>query len=201
MARTLEFCFDFVSPMSYLAWPRLDDLIQRTGSELRLTPIILGLVMKETGNNPPVLVPAKGKYYATDIARHCQRFGIPFSMNPAFPMDTRRLLTMAEGLRGDPRFEAFIELGFSLVWRDGIDVSDRNSLDDALRAHGYDVAEMSALAEDDAARATLKDNTDKAIARGAFGAPTFFVGDDMFFGQDRFDFIEDALTARAWVSS
>jgi 2-hydroxychromene-2-carboxylate isomerase len=198
MAKQLEYFFDFVSPYSYIAHTAVQQTIARTGAELVIRPMFLGGVMQATGNRPPGMVPAKGKYMQVDLARACQRYGLTMHMNPHFPMNTRGMTRAAIGLEDDTaRRDAFIQTCFNICWNDarGIDPTDTAAFDAALTEAGFDPAEIMALATDDANKDKLKANTTEAVERGAFGAPTFFVGDQMFFGHDRLDYVEDALKA------
>lgn len=198
MAKQLEYFFDFVSPYSYIAHTAVKQVIARTGAELVIKPMFLGGVMQATGNRPPGMVPAKGKYMQTDLARACQRYGITMHMNPHFPMNTRGMTRATIGLEGDTaRRDAFIQACFNICWNDarGIDPSDAAAFGAALTEAGFDPAEIMALATADANKEKLKANTAEAVERGAFGAPTFFVGDQMFFGHDRLDYVEEALKA------
>lgn len=196
--KRLEFFFDYVSPYSYVAQAAVKPVIARTGAELVLRPMFLGGVMQATGNRPPGLVPAKGKYMNRDLARCCQRYGLSLHFNPHFPMNTRGLTRATIGLAADPaQRDRFVAACFNLCWNDprGVDPSDPAALSAVLAEAGFDPEEIMALAESEDNKSALKANTDEAVARGAFGAPTFFVGDEMFFGHDRLDFAEAALTA------
>ena len=196
MAKQLEFFFDYVSPYSYVARTAVKDTIRETGAELVIRPMFLGGVMHATGNRPPGTVPAKGKYMNADLERYCRKYGLTLHSNPHFPMNTRGLTRATIGLAGDPaRQDRFIDTCFRICWNDprGIDPSDADALAAALAEDGFDPAEIAALAEAEENKAALKANTDEAVARGAFGAPTFFVGEQMFFGQDRLEFVAEAL--------
>lgn len=198
MAKQLEFFFDYVSPYSYIARTAVQDTVKQTGADLVIRPMFLGGVMHATGNRPPGMVPAKGKYMNSDLERYCQKYGLTMHFNPHFPMNTRGMTRATIGLASDPvRQDKFIDTCFRICWNDarGIDPSDPEMLAAALREDGFDPEEIRALANAEANKAALKANTDEAVARGAFGAPTFFVGDDMFFGQDRLEFVEAALNA------
>ncbi len=195
MTRELVFCFDFVSPTSYLAWTQIAGVQARTGCDVDWQPVFLGGIMQATGNTPPGAIKAKGRYLGEDMGRFIARYDIPFRFNPAFPFNTRPLLRAAEGYRGTKTFEDLIKFGFHHGWVEPKDLGDEAVLRAALDADGFDVEAVMAAANAQANKDAVKDNTDKAVARGAFGAPTFYVGEAMFFGQDRFDFIEAALTA------
>lgn len=199
MAKTLEFFFDFVSPTAYLAQTIVPGVIARTGAALVYKPMFLGGVMKATGNQPPGMIPAKGKYMLADLMRCCARHGLPFHFNQHFPMMNTRPLTAAMiGLSDQPDVQAKL---FSAAWKhiwgvpDTLNPGDQAGVIEMLNAEGLDGEAVWALGRQDDTKAMLRANTDEAVQRGAFGAPTFFVGDEMFFGHDRLDYVEEALLA------
>ncbi len=193
MAGTIEFLFDFVSPASYLAHCRLKGVVARTGATVRHVPMLLSAVMKATGNSPPLTVPAKGRWLNVDLMRFAARDGVPFAMNPAFPMNTVTIMRLATGLRDDPRYGRFLDFAFDAMWHYPRNLSDLAEITTVLTNAGFDAAAELARADSQEIRDALRATTDDAIARGAFGAPTFFVGDDMWFGQDRLDWVEAAV--------
>lgn len=197
MARTLEFLFDFGSPTTYLAYKRLPALQSRTGAQVVYVPILLGGVFKATGNASPATIPAKSRWMGTDMARFAVRHGIVFRSNPYFPINTMHLMRGATGLIDDPRFAAYVEAVFDAMWREPRNLGDPTELGPVLERAGVTPDEFRALVEREDVKERLKAATEHAVARGAFGAPTFFVGDEMFFGQDRLDFVEEALQAPA----
>jgi 2-hydroxychromene-2-carboxylate isomerase len=141
------------------------------------------------------MVPAKGRYMTVDLGRYAQRYGVPFNMNPHFPINTLQLMRGVIGmqLRQPQSFEAFLASIFTALWAKGANLSDPAVVAATLVGAGFDAAEVFSLANDAAIKAALKANTEEAVARGVFGAPTVFVGEAMFFGQDRLDFIREAL--------
>lgn len=199
MTGTIEFCFDFVSPMSYFAFHRLKGVRERTGCKIIYRPIWLFEVMKQTGNKPPGSLPPKRNFYFADTKRHAKRFDLPWNWNTDFPMNTLHLLRMAEGITDVADQQRFIETCFHGVWGEPRNVSDMAVTRDMLEAAGFDPVSMFSLSEEVDVIARVKANTQSAIDRGMFGAPTFFVEGELYFGQDRLDFVEDAVSAKAWV--
>jgi len=195
MPKTVEFLFDFGSPASYLAYKRLPDLVARTGAQVDYVPMLLGGVFKATGNASPAEVPAKGRWMNADLARWAKRYGAPFNRNPFFPINTLHLMRGATGLIEDVRFMAYCDLVFDAMWLEPKNLGDPAELAPVIRRAGVEPDDFRALVERDDVKARLKATTEAAVARGAFGAPTFFVGEEMFFGQDRMDFVEEALAA------
>ena len=197
MAKTVDFYFDFGSPAAYLAWTQLPKLCADTGATLVWQPILLGGVFQSTGNRAPISVPLKGSYLFVDLARFAKRYGVPLVMNPHFPINTLHLMRAAVGLqlRADARFEAYCAAMFRAIWVDALNLGDPAVLAQALSAAGFDPAALLALSAEPEVKEALKARTDAAVQRGIFGAPTMFVGEQMFWGQDRLDFVRDALAA------
>lgn len=195
MGKTVEFLFDVGSPASYIAFKRLPAIAERTGSEIDYQPFLLGGVFKATGNHSPAEVPAKGAWTGRDLARFAAKYGVPFERNPHFPINTLHLMRGAAGLQGDPRFMAYLEAVFEAMWRTPRNLGDPAELPPVLARAGLEVEEFRNLIEAEDTKARLKATTERAVARGAFGAPTFFVDGELYFGQDRLDWVEDALAA------
>jgi 2-hydroxychromene-2-carboxylate isomerase len=195
MSKTVEFFFDVGSPTAYLAWTQLPRIAAEAGAELAWRPMLLGGVFKATGNASPVSVPAKGRWMGQDIERWARRYGVPFRFNPHFPINTLTLMRGAAGLqmREPQRLAAYLAAVFDAMWAQPVDMGDPVVAAATLAAAGFDAAAFAALVADPEVKARLVANTEEAVARGVFGAPTFFVGGQMHFGQDRLDFVRDAL--------
>ena len=197
MNRTVEYFFDFGSPTSYLASTQLPRIAAEVGAEIVWRPMLLGGVFKATGNASPVTVPAKGRWMNGDIARWAARYGVPFRFNPHFPINTLTLMRGATGLqmRRPADFARYLAVVHRAMWESATNLGDPAVLAATLAAAGFDAEAFMALVADPEVKARLVATTEEAVARGAFGAPTFFVGDEMFFGQDRLDFVREALAA------
>lgn len=197
MSKTVEFFYDVTSPTAYLAWTQLPAIVTRTGGKLVYRPMFLGGVMQTTGNRPPGTVEAKGRWMAADLDRFAKRYGVAYSSNSHFPMMTLPTQRIAVGIVDTPDFERYLAAVFNAAWRDGKNIADKGVLAEVLTAAGLDASKLLAMADDPANKEKLKANTEEAVARGVFGAPTFFVGpkgnEEMHFGQDRLDFVEAAL--------
>lgn len=191
--KTLQFLFDFGSPASYLAYKRLPQLATRTGARIDYVPMLLGGVFKATGNASPGTIPAKGKWTSADFRRWADRYGTEFNFNPYFPINTLHLMRGAAGLIDDTRFMPYCDVVFDAMWREPKNLGDPDELKPVLRRAGLEADDFHALIERPEVKERLKAGTEEAIARGVFGAPTFFVGEELFFGQDRMDFVEEAL--------
>jgi len=193
MGKTLEYFFDYVSPYSYLAESQIAGLVERTGAELVHRPFFLGGVMQASGNSPPATVAAKGKYMMTDIARWLDRYGLEFQFNPHFPVMTVKAMRGALAALDEGVFPAYHAALFRAMWRDGEDVSDAAVLGRIVADAGLDAEGLLARIGEPEVKERLKANSGEAVERGAFGAPTFFVEGEIFFGNDRLDFLEAKL--------
>lgn len=196
MSKTLEFFFDLGSPATYLAYTQLPALCAATGAQLVYQPMLLGGVFKATGNASPITIPAKGRYMFDDLARYARRYNVPLKFNPHFPINTLMLMRAVTGiqLHQPERFDDFVDCLFRALWVEGRHLGDPEVVAAVLAEHGFDPEKVLALANDEAVKAALKDNTEKAVKRGVFGAPSLFVGSQLFFGQDRLEFVREALS-------
>jgi len=195
MSKTVEFFFDLGSPATYLAYTQLPGICERAGSQLIYQPILLGGVFKATGNASPATIPAKGSYMFQDLDRYAKRYGVPLKFNPHFPINTLMLMRAVTGiqLRHPERFLAFIDCLFNALWVDGIALDDPATVAAVLSKNGFDPQQVLALTADEEVKAALKDKTEQAVQRGVFGAPSMFVDNELFFGQDRLEFVIEAL--------
>ncbi len=182
--REIELFFDVGSSYSYLAATQMAGLSGRTGVPVRWRPFLLGAVFKATTNDLPVRVPAKARYMLADMARWAEHYGVPFRLPSRFPMltlRTQRALTAAPA-------EAVPAMALSLFatyWANDEDPTTDAAITAAAQAAGVDAAP--------ATKDKLRVTTDEAVARGAFGAPSLFVGDALFWGNDRLDLLERHL--------
>ncbi|MET0948539.1 2-hydroxychromene-2-carboxylate isomerase [Pseudomonas sp. ADAK2] len=196
MSKTVEFYFDLGSPATYLAYTQLPKICAQTDSQLIYIPMLLGGVFKATGNASPATIPAKGRYMFQDLDRYAKRYGVPLKFNPHFPINTLMLMRAVMGiqLRHPQRFQAFIDCLFTALWVEGRSLDDPATVAAVLMQNGFDPNEVLALTADEEVKAALKDNTEKAVKRGVFGAPSMFIDNQLFFGQDRLDFVVEALS-------
>jgi 2-hydroxychromene-2-carboxylate isomerase len=195
MARTIEFFFDYGSPYSYLANAVLPDLAQRHGAELVHRPMLLGAVFKATGNQSPVALPVASKraYGALALRRTAAYYGVAIAMNPHFPINTLGLMRAAVAAQHAGLFERFHAAIYPAFWVKGLDLGDAAIVADVVSAAGLDAAQLAELANRGAAKEELRTNTEEAIARGAFGAPSIFFASELYFGVDHLPFLERAL--------
>lgn len=195
----VEFLFDFGSPNAYLAHRVIPQIEARTGAEFLYTPILLGGLFKLTGNQAPMLafagIPNKIAYEMLELRRFVARHGLgAFKMNPFFPVNTLLLMRMAVAAEMDGVLPAYVEAGFRHMWEDPKKMDDPTVAAEALAASGLDAARLLGRAQEEDVKAKLVANTEAAAKRGAFGSPTFFVGDEIYFGKNTLRDIEEALT-------
>ena len=199
MTQTVEFYFDVGSPAAYLAFKRLPAICEVAGAQLAFKPMLLGGVFQATGNQSPMNIPAKGRYMVDDLERFARRHGIAFRHNPFFPINTLTLMRMATGLqlREPARLLPYVEAVYRAIWAEGKDMNDPAMVAAVLQGAGFDPQAMLALAAEPEVKERLKAVTQEAVGRGVFGAPTCFVGGQMYWGQDRLDFVQEALEAKS----
>jgi 2-hydroxychromene-2-carboxylate isomerase len=190
---TLEFFYDFVSPYSYLASTRVEGLAARTGATLRWRPFLLGGVLKATGNRAPIEVEAKGRHMLTDLERWSRRLGVPLHFPAPFPFASILALRTAFAAEAAGKLVPYTHAVYRAAWADGRDIANPEVLAAVASEAGLDGAALVAAAPQH--KEALMRQTQEAIDRGAFGAPACFVGDELFIGNDRLDFVEEALSA------
>jgi 2-hydroxychromene-2-carboxylate isomerase len=195
MAREVEFYFDVGSPAAYLAWTQLPRIAEQAGATIAYRPFLLGGVFQATGNRSPTEVAAKGKYMQADLQRYAGRYGVPFRHNPHFPINTLMLMRGAIGLqlRQPQKMRPYVDAVFRAIWVDAQDMNDPATVTAVLLQAGFDPQALLALTAEPEVKEQLKSATQEAVARGVFGAPTFFVEGAMYWGQDRLDFVKEAL--------
>ncbi|MCW2271189.1 2-hydroxychromene-2-carboxylate isomerase [Pseudomonas sp. JUb96] len=195
MSKTVEYFFDLGSPASYLAWTQLPSLCARHGAQLVYRPMLLGGVFQATGNASPAMVPAKARHVFVDMQRFAQRYGVTLAFPPGFPINTLNLMrgAVAVQLHQPQRFEAYVTAMFQALWVQQRNLADPAIVAAVLQEAGFDTEQFLAWTADAEVKTALKEATEEAVRRGVFGAPSCFVGEQMFFGQDRLDFIAEAL--------
>lgn len=192
MPKTIEFFFDFLSPPSYLAYMQLPGIAERTGAEIIWRPMFTIGLHQLTGNTSPIMVPNKGVWARQDVQRFAKRYGVPLNINPHVPFNILPALRGALVAQEEGSFEPYCRAVYTAMWVDEADLSDPAVFAGVIEGAGLDAAHFAEAIRSDAIKEKLKADTQEAADRGAFGAPTFFVGDEMHFGQDRLDFVEAA---------
>ncbi|MDH4323350.1 MAG: 2-hydroxychromene-2-carboxylate isomerase [Betaproteobacteria bacterium] len=197
MSKAVEFFFDFGSPATYLAYTQLPKIAAARNAEIVWRPFLLGGVFKAINSASPVTIPAKGRWMFDDMRQWAKRYGVPFEMNPGFPVNTLLLMRGAAGLqlKRPQDFPKYVAAMFEAMWVKPRNLNEPAEVGAVLKQAGFDPQEMLALSGAQEVKDRLKANTDEAVSRGVFGAPTFFVGQNMFWGQDRLTFVDEALAA------
>lgn len=200
MSRTIDFIFDFASPNGYFALHGLKGVAERTGASVNLIPCLLGGIFKATGNQAPMIAfgGVKGKldYEMLEIRRFIARYGLTaFRMNPNFPVNSLTAMRGLCAVEPGPDFERYVTAVSAGFWERGLAMGDPLVLSSVLNEANLDGEAILARAQTDAVKAVLLTNTEAAVARGVFGVPTFFVGEEMFFGKERLDQLEALLSA------
>lgn len=194
MSKTVEFYFDFGSPTAYLAHKRLLQLQAQYPLEIDYQPMLLGGVFKATGNTSPAFIPAKGAYMNQyDLPRFAKRYNVPLGSNAFFPINTLNLMRGAIAAQKLQSFDEYLNVIYDAMWIDGKNLGEIDVVHATLTDAGLDADALLALSQDPEVKAQLISNTETAVGKGAFGAPTMYMDGEMYFGQDRLDFIEEAL--------
>jgi 2-hydroxychromene-2-carboxylate isomerase len=195
----VEFYYDLVSPYSFLAYGQLRRICEENGATLVLRPMLLGAVHKEAGIKAPVESKLKARYQARDIRRWAEYYGVPLTFPDPFPFRTLKTMRAAVFLRERNELVAFTTAAFALYWEEGgapkgfQEVDEDAPISAVAGRIGADPEEVLEGAASPDAKQGLRDATSGALQRGVFGAPAFFVGDEMFWGNDRLHFVEAAL--------
>jgi 2-hydroxychromene-2-carboxylate isomerase len=198
MAKRVEFLFDFGSPNAYLAHQIVPQIEARTGARFEYTPVLLGGVFKATGNRSPMEayagIPNKLAYEALETRRFVARHGLTkFTSNPFFPVNTLLLMRMATAAKLHGLLPAYVDAALHHMWEAPKKMDDPAVARAALAESGLDAERLLARAQEQDVKEALIAATNDAVARGAFGIPTFFVDGEIYFGKDRLRDVEEAL--------
>ena len=197
-----QFMFDFGSPNAFLSHEAIPAIEQRTRVTFEYVPILLGGIFKATNNKSPAETLAgvknKPEFQALETERFIKRFYVqPYVWNPFFPVNTLNLMRAAIAAQLEGVFEKYVEAAFHHMWREPKKMDDPEVAVKALSASGLDGAKLLTRAQDADVKAKLIANTQSAVERGAFGSPTFFVGNEMFFGKEQLREVEELVVANS----
>jgi 2-hydroxychromene-2-carboxylate isomerase len=200
MTPKVEFHFDFGSPNAYFVHKLIPGVEQRTGVKFTYVPILLGGVFKLTNNQAPMVqfkgIKNKLEYQRIETVRFIKKHGLSaFRMNPHFPVNTVQIMRGAVAAEMDGQL-AYADAVFRHMWEEGKKMDDPEVIRAALDSAGLDGARTLARIQDQDVKDKLLQNTQASVARGTFGAPTFFVGEEIFFGKDRLRDVEEEIVAR-----
>ena len=199
MSKTVDFIFDFASPNAYLVHKIVPEIEARTGAVFNYIPCLLGGIFKATGNQAPMIafggIKNKPEYDAIEMQRFITRHNLTgFKMNPHFPVISLMLVRGALVAERDGYLMKYIDAMIDALWEQELKLDDPEVLHKALADAGFDADKIMTDMGDEAIKAKLLENTNAAVERGAFGIPTFFVGDEIFFGKERLGQVEELLT-------
>ena len=192
MTKTVTFCFDFGSPYSYLAYNYLRP-IKEAGAQIDLKPVLLGGIFKATGNQPPATVQKKGEYMFMDIQRWANKLDISFKMNPYFPILTVPHMRGAILAQKKDILEDYMQSMFDSMWLKGLNLNDQEILTQVASESGIDPNDFAEGISSNEIKDELRQNTQFAIDKGAFGVPTYFLENEMFWGIDSIKFLLESL--------
>ncbi|MEA2922403.1 MAG: hypothetical protein QOF07_2366 [Bradyrhizobium sp.] len=194
-----QFLFDFGSPNAFLSHEAIPAIERRTGVNFEYVPILLGGIFKATNNRSPAETLAgvknKREFHALETQRFVKRFQVrPYTWNPFFPVNTLNLMRAAIAAQAEGVFEKYVDAAFHHMWVEPKKMDDPDVAMKALGASGLDAAKLFARAQEPEIKAKLIENTQRAVDRGAFGSPTFFVGEEMFFGKEQLREVEELVS-------
>jgi len=198
MTKTVDFYFDFASPNAYLSHQVVPGIEERTGTKFNYIPVLLGGIFKATNNKPPMEaffgILNKNEYQSVEMKRFQERYGIDkFKMNPHFPVMSLQIIRGAVGAQQDGYLDKYIDEVLKHMWEEPKKMDDPEVIKEAFTESGFDADRLMNQMQDPDIKAQLIENTENAVKRGTFGIPTFFVGDDIYFGKDTLWQVEEAL--------
>tara|TARA_Y100001954_G_C15777321_1_gene587761 strand:+ start:792 stop:1379 length:588 start_codon:yes stop_codon:yes gene_type:complete len=194
MNKVIDFYFDYGSPATYLAWTQIYKIVEEADANLNMIPMLLGGVFKETGNASPATVPAKSKWMGADLRMYAKNYNVEFNSNSFFPINTLNLMRGAIAAQKLDIFEKYSDTIFKGIWVKDLNLGDLEVLKDYLEKSGIPADEVFKLCQDQEIKNELITNTQEAISKGIFGAPSFIIDGILIFGQDRLHFVKDLLT-------
>lgn len=197
MSKTIELIFDFVSPNAYFAYYPLKEIAAKHGAKIEVTPVFLAGMHKLTGNAPPFIrdgeIKGKNEYAMLEMNRFIAKHGMSdWKMNPKFPFNSVTLQRVLCAVDNDERLK-LLEVLLPAIWHDGVDPTDPEAIGRVLAEAGFAASDLLAKTQDASVKQALMDNTAQAVERGAFGIPTFYIGDEMFFGKERLGQMDELL--------
>jgi len=198
MTKTVDFYFDFASPNAYLSHRVVSGIEERTGAKFNYIPVLLGGIFKATNNKPPMEaffgILNKNEYQSVEMQRFQKRHGIDkFKMNPHFPVISLQIIRGAIGAQKDGYLDKYIDEVLKHMWEEPKKMDDPEVIKEAFTESGFDAERLMEQMQDPEVKAQLISNTEEAVKRGVFGIPTFFVGEEIFFGKDTLWQVEELV--------
>ena len=196
-----KFIFDFGSPKTYLVYKLLPGIEKRTKTKAVYVPVLLGWIFKSTNNVSPIesfkTVPAKGRYDDLDTARFVKKHDIAFNFNSNFPINTLNLMRGAIFAQENGIFDKYVEVVFKSMWVDNKKMDDLEVIQTVLLENGLPVKEIFEGTQDQKIKDKLIKNTSEAVEKGIFGAPSMLVEDELFFGKESLQDVEELILSKS----
>lgn len=196
MPKMATFYYDLSSPYSYLTATQLESLSEKTGATIQWRPVVLGAIFKSTGNVMPASVQAKAQYMFSDLERWRKYYDVPFRFNPYFPvnaMTLHRAIVAVQKQHGEASGILLSKIAFDAVWARSLNITEPDVITSLIDEAGFDGEAILATTSTDEIKMALRQNTQTAIDAGVFGAPSIVVDGELFWGNDRLHFVEEAL--------
>lgn len=193
MSTQVEFYYDYGSPTAYLAWTQLPGICAAHDGQLANRPVLLGGIFKALKSTTPVAIEPKGAWMFDDIQRFAKRYDVPFNMNPHFIVNTIAVMRGAVWADALGMLEPYNKAMFEAMWVDRRNMADPSQITAVLRSADFDPSAFKTAIQDSDVKTKLISATEAAVARGLFGVPTMLVDGEMHFGQDRVDWVSEAL--------
>jgi len=194
-SKLVNFYFDYASPATYLAWTQIFKITNDAGASVKMIPMLLGGVFKETGNASPATVPAKGKWMNADLKMHAEEYNVEFNSSSFFPINSLNLMRGAIAAQKMDVFDKYTNAIFTGIWVKDLNLGDLEILKDYLEKSGIKADEIFNLCQDQEVKNQLISNTQDAVSKGIFGAPSFIIDDKLIFGQDRLNFVKKIINS------
>jgi 2-hydroxychromene-2-carboxylate isomerase len=186
----IEFFYDFASPYSYLAATQIEGVAKRCEAEVIWKPFGLGFLFKAVGNQMPASLPPKAAYMIKDLALWAEYYNVPYKWPSIFPINSIAALRAVLAVEDQAKLKKFSLAIYEAFWANNKDISQKEIIAEIADQTGLDGKAIIEATADQKVKDRLKDNTDEAVKRGAFGAPTIYAGDHMFWGNDRLEMLE-----------
>jgi len=196
MGKKVEFYYDFSSPYTYIASTRIEKICEDNGAELEWKPFLLGGVFNEIGSTPALQIDNKFNYIRNDTIDSAKHYGVDFTFPEFFPLNSVRSMRGAFAAQEKGKLVEYNHEMFRLYWTQGVDLSKAEILGEAVSRIGIEAEWFVNRIAEQEIKDKLRDETTIAIERGVFGAPTIFIGEKMFWGNDRLDFVDDYLKGK-----
>jgi 2-hydroxychromene-2-carboxylate isomerase len=195
---SFEFHFDFASPNTYFSHQLIPGIEQRTGVACVYVPVLLGGVFKATGNKSPMEqfgeIKNKPEYLRTETERFIAKHAMDkYARNPHFPINTVQVMRGSIVAEDEGYLAGYADAIYSAMWEQGLNMGDAEVIKGVLDGAGFDAAHIMGRTQEQPVKDKLRVSTEASVERGNFGGPTFFVGDEMFFGKDRLRDVEEEL--------